>query len=620
MKRIRGILTLVLLLCLPGVALATHETTLRYGGAGQGIVVFDGRLHAGKGYVCNDCHLDFFTTQKKARITIREHFSKASCFTCHDNKTASRDCATCHRKFASEPMSSTGAMALMQVHPLASDADTKPLLEGKFGASEQSRACLSCHGKGGLAPVSDRGRTLRINLDVKALVAGTHGTLACATCHMGGAGKDSFTQLPHKIDREASPGCLSCHKESMALRIASFQQSAHYARVQEKVACADCHDAHAMPKKGAKKASYPQAATRLNADCLACHADNSRLKSLSGKDMRPVATAHAFLDSWDTHAKTVMCVECHTASDRGHDGTGKEHVILKKEDSLRDCAACHTDSGSLIVKRAAAYADGSTAFSKGYMPGLPKAGGFDAFARYALVLLLALIAAHVAGRLMGAKAAAGAEASARRVFVYPAFVRASHWLNALLFIVLLVTGLSVHFTGASREIGLGTAVRVHDAAGVLLIVNFALFLIAGIATGDIRQYLPRCEGLAGGLAAQARYYLYGIFKGEPHPFAVTREARFNPLQQVTYLLVFILGMPLLILSGLVLLVPGLAGGIDRACLAWIHYALAVFYGLFLVGHAYLATTGKKPGSLIKGMIDGYHESDDAAEQAEKKPE
>ncbi|MDR2054720.1 MAG: hypothetical protein LBQ10_02445 [Desulfovibrio sp.] len=46
---------------------------------------------------------------------------------------------------------------------------------------------------------------------------------------------------------------------------------------------------------------------------------------------------------------------------------------------------------------------------------------------------------------------------------------------------------------------------------------------------------------------------------------------------------------------------------DRGCLAMIHYSLAVLYGLFLMVHVYLATTGKKIGSLFKGMINGYHE-------------
>ncbi len=609
MRRIQGVLTLVLLLCLPGVALATHETTLRYGGAGQGVVVFDGRLHAGKGYVCNDCHLDYFTTQKKARITIREHFAAASCFSCHDNKTASRDCASCHRKFPSEPMSSSRAMAQVQTGALPEGTDATPFLEGKFGASEQSRACFSCHGSGHLAPVSERGKKLPINLDMKAFANSSHGTLACATCHMGSEGKASFTQVPHKLDTKASPTCLSCHQESMSGQIASFKQSAHFAKVGDKVTCANCHDAHSMPRKGRPKPAYATATSRLNAECLSCHADAAKLKSLSGKDARTADPAHSFLGNWQAHRKAVMCVECHTAPDRGHDGTGKEHIILKKEASLRDCASCHNNSNSLVLKRAAAYASGDASFARAYMPGAGKTSGLDRFGGYALGLVLALIAAHALGRAFSAKQASCAAEPGQRVFVYPGTARVLHWINALLFVALLYSGLSIRFTGGSFAMGLENAVQTHDWAGILLALNFAVFLAVGLATGDIRQYLPRLQGLGDRLAAQTRYYLHGIFKGEAHPFAVTREQRFNPLQQVTYFLVFLIGMPVLIFSGLALLFPGLTGA-DRACLAWFHYGLALFYTLFLMGHIYLATTGKTPCSLLKGMIDGYHEKEE----------
>ena len=609
MRLAQGILTLLLLLCLAGAALASRDATLRYGGGGQGMVVFDSRLHSGKGYVCDNCHLELFPAQQKALISIRDHFKNTQCFSCHDNTTASRDCASCHRSLPMDPadfeeqVGSLPVMAQMQIRPLAPAVDAKPLLEGRMGRTEQTRACLSCHVTGNLKPVSDRGKVLGINLDVETLAAGPHGSLACVTCHAGSEDKDSFTQVPHKIDNAASPACLSCHKESMAPRIESFRQSIHYERMQEKVSCGHCHDAHSIQRKNAAKAPYLLATSRINADCLACHADSARLKELSGRDMRQAEAVHAFLSRWDSHIQMVMCVECHSAPDRGHDGTGKEHAILKKEEALRDCAACHTASNSLILTRAAAYAEGPSAFGKGYMPGMSRSDGLDRFGKYALILLVLLIAAHAARRCMSPRIQQ-TEGAEERVFVYPGFVRISHWLNAIFFITLLYTGLSIRFAGASSwVIGLETALGVHTVAGMLLALNFAALLIAFIVTGEIRQYLPRSEGLAERLGTQARYYFGGIFKGETPPFAATRENRFNPLQQVTYLVLFIIGVPLLILSGLALF---LADG-DRACLAWIHYGLAMLYGFFLMGHMYLATTGKKPGSLIKGMVDGYIE-------------
>lgn len=72
---------------------------LLYGGAGQGKVIFDGRLHASKGFVCKDCHSEIFATKKKALITMDDHAGTTACFACHDGVTAFSDCKNCHRKF-----------------------------------------------------------------------------------------------------------------------------------------------------------------------------------------------------------------------------------------------------------------------------------------------------------------------------------------------------------------------------------------------------------------------------------------------------------------------------------------------------------------------------------------
>ena len=80
-------------------AFATRDKALLYGGAGQGRVIFDGRLHASKGLVCNDCHSAIFATQKKALISMNDHSDAVACFVCHDGTKVFNDCEGCHRKF-----------------------------------------------------------------------------------------------------------------------------------------------------------------------------------------------------------------------------------------------------------------------------------------------------------------------------------------------------------------------------------------------------------------------------------------------------------------------------------------------------------------------------------------
>ncbi|GEJ57425.1 substrate-binding domain-containing protein [Anaeromyxobacter diazotrophicus] len=83
---------------LAGPAGATPDgKALLYGGAGQGKVIFDGRLHASRGYACKSCHADLFPARKQALISMDDHGNGTKCFACHDGRTASFDCQSCHR-------------------------------------------------------------------------------------------------------------------------------------------------------------------------------------------------------------------------------------------------------------------------------------------------------------------------------------------------------------------------------------------------------------------------------------------------------------------------------------------------------------------------------------------
>lgn len=92
-------------------AISTESKAVRYGGGGQGTVVFDGQLHASKGFVCRDCHDSIFPPAIKAKIMMEDHFKGVSCFTCHNQTVASKNCGFCHRKFQPAPLSTTFQMA-----------------------------------------------------------------------------------------------------------------------------------------------------------------------------------------------------------------------------------------------------------------------------------------------------------------------------------------------------------------------------------------------------------------------------------------------------------------------------------------------------------------------------
>jgi thiosulfate reductase cytochrome b subunit len=155
------------------------------------------------------------------------------------------------------------------------------------------------------------------------------------------------------------------------------------------------------------------------------------------------------------------------------------------------------------------------------------------------------------------------------------------------------------------------SVSVHNIGGIGLSVMYLSFLIGNLATGNFRHYLPKLHGFSTRVIGQTRYYLYGILKGEPHPHHPSLEVKFNALQQLTYLSVMYLLMPILVITGLFLLFPEYApdkflgaGGIWP--MAILHSISGFFGSLFMIGHIYLATIGDTPTANLKGMLNGWH--------------
>ncbi len=195
--------------------------------------------------------------------------------------------------------------------------------------------------------------------------------------------------------------------------------------------------------------------------------------------------------------------------------------------------------------------------------------------------------------------------------LYPLWLRIWHWSNALSFILLIVTGASLHFAGANGFlIPFNTARLLHNFFGILLGIGFIAYAVGNVISGNGRHYRPRFQGLTGRLLKQAQFYGSGVFQGEHHPFPPGRDAKFNPLQQMTYLAVMFGAMPLLIVTGLLYLFPEWLPerflGIDPLWpVAIIHYLIGLFLTLFMIGHLYLATIGEKLTSEFKKMLFGF---------------
>lgn len=64
------------------------------------------------------------------------------------------------------------------------------------------------------------------------------------------------------------------------------------------------------------------------------------------------------------------------------------------------------------------------------------------------------------------------------LYLYPVWVRLWHWTNALLFLILIASGVSMHFAGADWLMSFATARVVHNVAGILLILSGWAFLFS----------------------------------------------------------------------------------------------------------------------------------------------
>lgn len=199
-----------------------------------------------------------------------------------------------------------------------------------------------------------------------------------------------------------------------------------------------------------------------------------------------------------------------------------------------------------------------------------------------------------------------------RVYLVTRLERAWHWTNALGFLLLVLSGLNIHFARDFNLFGtLSTAMAVHNVTGLFVTVDYLVWAIYMVRSRRLRYYLPGRDDLGSGLVRQARYYLAGIFRGAPHPFEEGKSRKFNPLQKWTYLGVMAVLLPLQVGTGLWLLYLiyrwQLAGAADFRILGVTHTVGAVLLTVFLVIHLYLATTGATPGALVRMMVTGYAE-------------
>ncbi len=231
------------------------------------------------------------------------------------------------------------------------------------------------------------------------------------------------------------------------------------------------------------------------------------------------------------------------------------------------------------------------------------------------------VVVHAALRWLAVRSGARVEVvEGPEVYMYSAYERIWHWLQAAAILLLLMTGLEIHVTSPGL-LDFALAVRLHNILGFIVLANALFAAFYHLASGEIRQYVPQPRGFFGQAITQARYYLSGIFRGEPHPFEKTPGRKLNPLQQVTYLAILNVLLPWQVVTGVLIwglqrwpAVDGLVGGLT--VLAPLHAFGAWMFAAFLLMHVYLTTTGPTPLANIQAMVFGWEALETGPEKKE----
>lgn len=199
-----------------------------------------------------------------------------------------------------------------------------------------------------------------------------------------------------------------------------------------------------------------------------------------------------------------------------------------------------------------------------------------------------------------------------KVYLYPLWVRIWHMFNALLFLILIFTGLSLQYS--SMEFALipfNYAVSIHNIAGIALAIGFVFYLFANRFTSNGTYYQFKLKGLYKRVMKQFKYYAFGIFKKEKPPYPISKKRKFNPLQKLSYVLVMYCLVPIVTITGIMLFYPDVLpskilgiGGIHLTDL--IHIITGFALSVFMAVHIYFCTIGKTPLANFKSMINGWH--------------
>jgi thiosulfate reductase cytochrome b subunit len=190
--------------------------------------------------------------------------------------------------------------------------------------------------------------------------------------------------------------------------------------------------------------------------------------------------------------------------------------------------------------------------------------------------------------------------------IHPAWVRVTHWINALAMLMMIGSGWQIYDASPlfgftfPHQIALGNwlagALLWHFAAMWLLVINGAVYVTLGIVSGRFRRKL---------FPIYPREVVGDLFAALRGKLSHDDLSMYNAVQKLLYLGILLTGV-VIVLSGLSIWKPvqfhaltGFFGGYNTA--RYVHFAAMTAIVAFLVVHVLLAVLVPKS---LRAMIFG----------------
>jgi thiosulfate reductase cytochrome b subunit len=159
----------------------------------------------------------------------------------------------------------------------------------------------------------------------------------------------------------------------------------------------------------------------------------------------------------------------------------------------------------------------------------------------------------------------------KMIYLNPLTVRIWHWIHATGIATLCITGAQIRFPEYINLFGYRTAVLIHDFTGIFVCLDWLL------------------------------WFFYYVF---------IDKSLINPMQKGAYLMIMLTLVPIILVSGLLLLLITqkwmvFLGGVK--IVIGLHFLVACCFAAFLFVHMYLATLGHTFWAHIITMITGWEE-------------